>query len=142
VTHALPAAAAEPAAPDPADRADLPGLTACRLCAGETLAGVDPLPGGQAARVAALSDVARLAGADCLDECERGDVLVVRPGRRGRRAGRRPVWFERLAGDADTAALRGWLADGGPGRAPLPAALAPRVLRRAAPEAPEPAVAG
>jgi (2Fe-2S) ferredoxin len=111
---------------------DRPGLTACSLCAGETLEGRDDRLGGQAARVAALSDVARVTTVECLDECERGDVLVVRPGPGGRRAGGRPVWFERLAGDEDTAALRGWLAAGGPGRAPMPGALAPRVLHRSA----------
>jgi hypothetical protein len=59
---------------------DRPGLTACSLCAGETLEGRDDRLGGQAARVAALSDVARVTTVECLDECERGDVLVVRPG--------------------------------------------------------------
>jgi hypothetical protein len=40
------------------------------------------------------------------------------------------VWFERLAGDAPTAALRSWLTSGGPGTAPLPKALTPLVIDR------------
>ena len=74
--------------------------------------------------------MAGLTLVDCLDACERGDVVVVRPSGPGRRAGGRPVWFERLAGDEVTDALGGWLADGGPGRAPLPATLAPCRIRR------------
>lgn len=111
-----------------------PGLTACRLCAGETLEGRDPLPGGQAARLRAVADAgaARLTFVDCLDECERGDVVVARPSPACRRSGARPVWFEQLAGDAATADLDGWLRAGGPGASPLPPTLAPLVITRAA----------
>ncbi|NKY06203.1 hypothetical protein HF998_04310, partial [Cellulomonas hominis] len=58
----------------------LPGVTACSLCAGETLGDGDPLPGGQMARLRALADrgAARLTLVECLDECERGDVVVAR----------------------------------------------------------------
>lgn len=120
----------------PADRspaeAGLPGLTACALCAGETLDGVDDLPGGQAERLRRLADggVARLTFVDCLDECERGDVVVARPTAHCRRAGVAPVWFERLAGDGPTAALAGWLRQGGPGGGPPPAALRDLVIDR------------
>lgn len=113
-------------APDP------PGLTACALCAGETLGHRDPLPGGQAERLRRLADdgVARLTLVDCLDECERGDVVVARPTAGCRRSGATPVWFERLAGDDATAELESWLRAGGPGRAPLPPALEPHALER------------
>ena len=67
---------------------------------------------------------------ECLDECERGDVVVARPTGPCRRAGAVPVWFEQLAGDDATAHLARWLGQGGPGSAPLPDALAPHVLRR------------
>lgn len=110
-----------------------PGLTACSLCAGETLAGRDPHPGGQLARLRRLEQdgVARLTLSECLDECERGDVVVARPLRR-RHRGARPVWFERLAGDELTDALAEWLRAGGPGAAPVPDALRPFVIDRTA----------
>ncbi|MDC7122618.1 hypothetical protein OMK64_13840 [Cellulomonas fimi] len=120
----------------PADlsRADgsLPGLTACALCAGETLEGVDVLPGGQAERLRRLAEtgVARLTFVDCLDECERGDVVVARPTAHCRRAGVAPVWFERLAGDEPTEALAAWLRRGGPGGGPPPAVLRDLVIDR------------
>ncbi|WP_125776596.1 hypothetical protein [Antribacter gilvus] len=115
-------------------RATTPGLTACSLCAGETLGSCDPLPGGQLARLRALESdgVARLALAECLDECERGDVVVARPSSAGREVAGRPVWFERLAGDEPTTRLREWLATGGPGVAELPAELRPLVINRSA----------
>lgn len=115
----------------------VPGVTACSLCAGETLGADDPLDGGQLARLTALgaSGAARLTLSECLDECERGDVVVARPSVEARRgaAGRgaaRPVWFERLAGDVLTTDLTGWLDAGGPGVVDLPASLAPHVLVR------------
>lgn len=108
-----------------------PALTACSLCAGETLEGVDPLEGGQSARLRRLAErgVAPVTWVECLDECERGDVVVARPSRAARAAAHGPVWFERLAGDDATAQLEEWLGRGGPG-ADLPAALAPLRLER------------
>ncbi|WP_454044620.1 hypothetical protein [Cellulosimicrobium sp. Marseille-Q8652] len=110
-------------------RRAVPGLTACRLCAGETLGEDDPRPGGQLERVReiAASGHARLTVVDCLDACERGDILVVRP-IPDVRARQRPVWFERLAGEDLTTELQGWLSAGGPGIAPLPEPLRPLVL--------------
>lgn len=118
----------------------LPGLTACSLCSGETLADRDPAPEGQLGRLRRLAadGVARLTLVECLDECERGDVVVARPSATARGAGAAPVWFERLAGDGATADLRGWLTEGGPGAAPLPDGLADLVVRR---ESTEPASA-
>ncbi|QDW61550.1 hypothetical protein [Oerskovia sp. KBS0722] len=107
-------------------RRTVPGLTVCRLCVGETLGSSDPLPGGQLARVegiAATGD-AGLTLVDCLDACERGDVVVVRPAP-AVRAEHAPVWFERLAGDASSESLHRWVRAGGPGRSPLPEDLAP-----------------
>jgi (2Fe-2S) ferredoxin len=112
--------------------AESPGLTACSLCVGETLGDLDPLPGGQLARLRRLQSqgVARLTLSECLDECNRGDVVVARPAAAGRARGARPVWFERLAGDDPTGALETWLDDGGPGFAPLPTELSPHVIDR------------
>ena len=114
--------------------ASLPGLTACSLCAGETLGQDDPEPGGQMARLRAMAErgAARLTLVECLDECERGDVVVARPSGMCRRAGAGPVWFERLAGDRGTAALERWLRAGGPGARPLPSELAEHLIDRGA----------
>lgn len=118
---------------DPAQESPRPGLTVCSLCVGETLGDGDAQPGGQLARLQRLEacGVTRLTLAECLDECERGDVVVVRPARatRGRRA--RPVWLEKVAGDELTGVLADWLAHGGPGRAPTPRPLRSHVIPRA-----------
>ena len=119
---------------------DVPGLTACGLCSGETLGGRDPLVGGQRARLDRLAacGVARLTYVDCLDECERGDVVVARPSPGRRADGARPVWFERLAGEELTSELERWLADGGPGARPVPEALAALGIARTGEPEPEP----
>jgi (2Fe-2S) ferredoxin len=101
----------------------VPGLTACSLCSGETLGDTG---GDQIRRLRAIADrgTARLTLTECLDRCERGDVVVARPSPAGRRQGGRPVWFERLAGEEPTTTLAGWLRSGGPGVTPLPEELA------------------
>ncbi len=113
-------------------RGPRPGLTACSLCVGEMLGARDAYPGGQLARLRALADsgVADLTLSECLDECERGDVVVARPTPTGRRLGGRPAWFERLAGDTLTAELAGWLDGGGPGVSPPPDALRAHQIQR------------
>jgi len=123
---------------EPAREATLPGLTACSLCAGETLGHRDPMPGGQMARLRAVAErgAARLTFVECLDECERGDVVVARPSGTCRRAGAAPVWFERLAGDHQTRALEDWLRAGGPGARAVPPALSEHVIHRGS-EAPD-----
>jgi hypothetical protein len=102
-----------------------PGLTACALCVGESLGENDPYAGGQLARLreVAARGCARLTEVERLDQCNRGDVVVVRPDPAGRRRGVRPFWMSGLAGEELTAALEAWLARGGPGRADVPAAL-------------------
>ncbi|GGB93687.1 hypothetical protein [Cellulomonas carbonis] len=116
---------------DPVPAATTPALTACSLCSGETLGDGDA-PGGQMARLRAIEEagLARLALVECLDECERGDVVVVRPSPHGRRCGGRPVWFEQLAGPERSEALARWLGSGGPGVASLPDELAPVRIER------------
>jgi YHS domain-containing protein len=106
-------------------------LTVCSLCAGETLGTTETVPGGQMSRLERLeaSGLTRLTLVECLDECERGDVVVARPASHHRAAGFPPVWFERLAGDALTDELARWLTLGGPGAAPVPHALRELVIR-------------
>lgn len=67
---------------------DLPGLTACSLCAGETLGESDTEAGGQLQRLQRLAEsgVARLTTVECLDLCECGDAVVARPTRASRGA--------------------------------------------------------
>ncbi|NUU17361.1 hypothetical protein HP550_08880 [Cellulomonas humilata] len=117
---------------DPARPPAVPGLTVCSLCVGETLGGADRRQGGQLARLRELeaNGTARLTLAECLDECERGDVVVARPARSARRRSARPVWLERVAGDELTESLTTWLARGGPGHEPLPGPLQAHVIDR------------
>ena len=74
--------------------------------------------------------VARLTLSECLDECDRGDVVVARPSPQGRQTRVARVWFERLAGDDPTEQFSDWLARGGPGLADLPPDLWGRVIHR------------
>lgn len=114
----------------------VPGLTACGLCAGETLGDTDPRSDGQIGRLRdiAARGTATLHEVECLDQCNQGDVVVVRPCAAARRQGGRPVWFSGIAGDAETEALEEWLREGGPGRHEVPAAITERLIDRA-PEA-------
>ncbi len=125
----MPADAGRPGRPGSDAR---PGLTVCSLCAGETLGAGDRRVGGQLARLRDLerAGTTRLTLVECLDECERGDVVVVRPTRAARRRAHTPVWLERLSGDDATAALDGWLRAGGPGTAPVPTGLVGLVIDR------------
>ncbi len=58
--------------------------------------------------------------ADCLDACERSNVVVVRPRGRGTP---RPVWLGDVLLEERTRAVGAWVAAGGPGGAPLPPEL-------------------
>ena len=78
-----------------------------------------------AAQRAALESAVRTAGArlvvaDCLDACDRSNVVVVRPRGRGRP---RPVWLGDVLDEARTQAVAAWATAGGPGAAALPEAL-------------------
>lgn len=110
-----------------------PGLTACALCAGETLG---ESPDGQLGRLRAVAarGAASLHEVECLDQCNQGDVVVVRPCPTGRRLGGRPVWFSGLAGDERTAVLEAWLREGGPGQSEPPTQLAELRIERENPE--------
>jgi (2Fe-2S) ferredoxin len=56
---------------------------------------------------------------ECLRPCEHADVVVVRPSPAGRRHGGRPVWFG-MVDEYAVDVLLAWVAEGGPGLAPIP----------------------
>ena len=64
----------------------------------------------------------RLVVSDCLDACDRSNVVVVRP--RGRGAPR-PVWLGDVLDEQRTQAVAAWAEAGGPGAAALPEVLEP-----------------
>jgi hypothetical protein len=66
---------------------------------------------------------------DCLGPCSRKDVVVVQPSARMRRAGSRPVWLAWMGDRRSVAELAGWVREGGPGQAEMPAGLALQVFR-------------
>ncbi len=101
-----------------------PDVVLCRGCCCGTLdkhADVDH--GAQRESLARSLRAAggRLVIADCLDACERSNVVVVRPRGRGTP---RPVWLGEVLDPALTQAVASWVTAGGPGRAPLPEVLA------------------
>jgi (2Fe-2S) ferredoxin len=62
----------------------------------------------------------------CLGACEISNVVIVNPSRTGRSAGGRLTWLGRVLLDDEVAAVVAWVEAGGPGLAPMPAALEPR----------------
>lgn len=67
---------------------------------------------------------ARMRISDCLLKCEQANVVVVSPSRAGRIRGGSPVWLGRILDHGQNNVIAAWIADGGPGCAPLPADLA------------------
>jgi hypothetical protein len=57
---------------------------------------------------------------DCLDACERANVIVVQPSAEGRRAGGRPVWLGEVNDPDATGDIAAWIEKGGPGLADSP----------------------
>ncbi|SDO77310.1 hypothetical protein SAMN05660199_02569 [Klenkia soli] len=96
-----------------------PTLTVCRgCCCGR----VEKHPGtDHRAQLTALQrGTARVRVVDCLDACERSNVVVVSPSPAGRAAGARPVWLGGVLDEETTADVLRWVADGGPGIAEPP----------------------
>lgn len=109
----------------PAPGAARPTVTVCRGCCCGTLAKVPRLDHeGQLSDLRAqLTGVAMVRRTDCLDACERANVIVVQPSAEGRKAGGRPVWLGQV-NDPDAAAdIITWLKNGGPGLAEAPGIL-------------------
>jgi hypothetical protein len=94
-------------------------VTVCRGCCCGTVAkhpGVDHA--GQLTRLrAALAGVAALRVSDCLDACERSNIIVVSPSPAGRDAGARPVWLGFVLDDDAIDDITTWIRAGGPGLA-------------------------
>ena len=78
-----------------------------------------------------VEGIGNLRVSDCLGPCERSNVVVVSPSKRGHRAGGRPMWLGYVLGASAEVDISDWLRDGGPGLAPLPEALASSIFRPA-----------
>lgn len=65
---------------------------------------------------------------ECLGPCSQANVVVVRPSAAGRGVGGRPVWLALIRDLGALDLLEGWLADGGPGLAPIPDLLSLHVI--------------
>ncbi|MGW2258942.1 (2Fe-2S) ferredoxin domain-containing protein [Streptomyces sp. NPDC001780] len=102
------------AAPGPG--ATRPTVTVCRGCCCGTpkVPGLDHTAQLRELRQA-LDATATVRVVDCLDACERANVIVVQPSAEGRGNGGRPVWLG-LVNDPDaTADIATWVKGGGPG---------------------------
>ena len=104
---------------------DVVTVTVCRgCCCGSTTKhpGID-----HTAQVEQLRHLPKEAGrgrlSDCLDACERSNVVVVSPSAAGRRAGARSVWLGGVLDDEATADVVAWVNAGGPGVADSPGVL-------------------
>lgn len=95
-------------------------VTVCRdcCCGSRKVSGVD-----HDAQLARLRGEAQVRVSDCLDVCERANVIVVQPSTEGRAAGARPVWLGFVNNDEATEDVAAWIRAGGPGVAPIPAIL-------------------
>lgn len=100
-----------------------PDVVLCRGCCCGTQdkhPAVDHAEQQRALQAATRPAGGRVVLADCLDACERSNVVVVRPRGRG---SPRPVWLGEVLEPARTAAVAAWVTAGGPGAAELPAVL-------------------
>lgn len=92
-------------------------VTVCRGCCCGTdrkHPGVDHA-GQVSALVAGLAGSGRVRVTDCLDACERSNVVVVGPSPDGRRAGARPVWLANVLHPETVDEVVAWVQAGGPG---------------------------
>lgn len=110
-------------------------LTVCRGCCCGTkkkVPGVDH--DAQLARLSTIDDHAAhrvpVRTSKCLGICFQANVVVVQPSSTGRAAGGRPVWLGEMIEDDLLEAVDDWVFEGGPGLAPLPAALADHVTSK------------
>ncbi|MEV6810036.1 (2Fe-2S) ferredoxin domain-containing protein [Streptomyces sp. NPDC051132] len=106
----------------PASGADRPTVTVCRGCCCGTPAKVPRLD--HEAQLTdlrvRLAEVAMVRRTDCLDACERANVIVIQPSAEGRKAGGRPVWLGQVNDPGAAADIATWVKNGGPGLAEAP----------------------
>ncbi|MGK5557707.1 hypothetical protein ACSNOI_39485 [Actinomadura kijaniata] len=95
-------------------------ITVCRdcCCGGRKIRTVD-----HEEQLAVLRRAAPVRVADCLDVCERANVIVVHPSSAARAAGARPVWLGLVNDDGAAHDIAEWVRAGGPGVAEPPAVL-------------------
>ncbi|MEV0695817.1 (2Fe-2S) ferredoxin domain-containing protein [Streptomyces sp. NPDC050388] len=108
----------------PATGAARPTVTVCRGCCCGTpkIGGLDHTAQLRDLRQA-VDGAATVRVTNCLDACERANVIVVQPSTAGRKAGGRPVWLG-LVNDPDaTTDITTWIKGGGPGLADPPGIL-------------------
>ena len=106
----------------PAAGAARPTVTVCRGCCCGTAAKVPRLD--HEAQLAdlrtMLAGVATVRRTDCLDACERANVIVIQPSAEGRAVGGRPVWLGQVNDSGAAADITAWVKAGGPGLADAP----------------------
>ncbi|GAA1709280.1 (2Fe-2S) ferredoxin domain-containing protein [Streptomyces yatensis] len=114
-------------APAPASRAGAARttVTVCRGCCCGTEAKVPGLDHAAQLRElrSALDGAATVRVTNCLDACERANVIVVQPSVAGRKAGGRPVWLGLGNGSDAIGDITAWIATGGPGISEPPGIL-------------------
>ncbi|MFD8936287.1 (2Fe-2S) ferredoxin domain-containing protein [Streptomyces sp. NPDC059578] len=100
-------------------------VTVCRGCCCGTLAKAPHLDhGAQLTDLrTALAGVATIRRTDCLDACERANVIVIQPSAEGRKAGGRPVWLGQVNDPSAAVDIIAWVTDGGPGLVEPPGVL-------------------
>ena len=101
---------------DPAQQSR-PTVTVCRGCCCGTTEIVPHLDHeAQLTELrTSLAAVAAVRRTDCLDACQRANVIVIQPSAEGRRAGGRPVWLGQVNDPAAAADITSWVRNGGPG---------------------------
>ncbi|MDJ0344924.1 (2Fe-2S) ferredoxin domain-containing protein [Streptomyces sp. H10-C2] len=107
---------------EPAAGAARPTVTVCRGCCCGTAVKVPRLD--HEAQLAdlrtMLAGVAMVRRTDCLDACERANVIAIQPSTEGRAAGGRPVWLGQVNDPGAAADIAAWVKNGGPGLAEAP----------------------
>jgi hypothetical protein len=106
----------------PTPGAARPTVTVCRGCCCGTPAKVPRLDHeAQLTNLRTqLAAVARVRRTDCLDACERANVIVIQPCAEGRKAGGRPIWLGQVNDPGVAADITAWVKNGGPGLAEAP----------------------
>jgi (2Fe-2S) ferredoxin len=92
-------------------------VTVCRGCCCGTVGkhpDVDHAGQVEALRVG-IGDAGRVRVSDCLDACERSNVMVVGPSPDGRRAGAKPTWLAGVLHPDTVGDVVEWVRAGGPG---------------------------